>query len=748
MVNVTPAPIGISTSNAVKVYDTSTSVLIATTAPSASVVSGTLYTNASTGYADALSGGTFSHATSDAGSGNKTLNVSGVGILNNTTNAASNYTITYVANTTSTITPASITISGLLASNKQYDTGLSATVTGTPTAVGALGSDTVTVSGSVTSGSFASANAGSAIVVTPVLSGLTISNANYQIAGVTSSITANITAAPITISGLTAANKQYDTGLFVTISGTPVAAGVLGSDVVTVSGSVNSGGFASANVGTGIAVTPVLSGLSLSNSNYEISGVTTTLSANITAAPLTVTASSQNTTYGTPLDLGTSRFTVSGLLGSDAVSSVTLTQLGNSTVSGAQNADVYTGSTNGILASAASGTNLSNYQITYAPGTLTIAKKGINVIANDASMTYADASLPTLSYQSVSGLVNGDQMSGSLATSVTPYSGVAGSVSNVGSYYITQGTVTAGNNYEITYTRASLTVNPASLYVTAENQTSTYGLLLVLPQSGSTAYSVVGLRNGDYVSFSTVLYSGNQTVPGTTNAGSYTGSLDVSAATGLGMSNYSINYVTSDLTIAKAALLVTVVDSAKFVGMSDPSGYGDVMYSGFKNSDSAVSGALGSAVVSVSRSNSSVNNAGAYTGVLVPNVDRALENYTVSYGNGNFTIVGANQLLVMVGNTTTVYGTSPTYTAGGMTVSYCTDCAVGNSSPNIVTVSGANVSVSGSTVTVNEGSTTGTFSLSPTVPVMNSSNTQLVVGSYALGANSTSIVTSGGFAKL
>jgi hypothetical protein len=744
VVTITPASISVSASNAVKVYDTATDVLSATTAPTATLVSGTLYTNSDTGYTDALSGGTFTYATSAAGNGNKVLNVSGVGILNGSSNAASNYAITYVDNTTSTITPAPITISGLSASNKQYDTGLSATMSGTPTAVGALGGDTVTVSGSVSAGSFASVNVGTGILVTPVLSGLSLSSANYQITGATSALTANITTAPVTISGLSASNKQYDTALSATISGTPTAAGVLGSDTVTVSGSVSAGSFASANVGTGIAVTPVLSGLSLSNANYEITGVTSVLTASITAAPVTVTASNQNTTYGTPLALGTASFTATGLLSGDSISSVTLTQLGNTTVPGTQNAGTYSGSVNGILASAAVGSGLSNYQITYSPGTLTIAKKGINVIADNASMTYADASLPTLSYQSVSGLVNGDQMSGALATTATPYSGVAGSASNVGSYFITQGTVTAGNNYEITFTRASLTVNAASLYVTAENQSSTYGSLLVLPQSGSAAYSVVGLRNGDYISSSTVLYSSNQTVPGTTNAGSYAGSLDISAATGVGMSNYNISYVAGDLSIAKATLLVTAVDSGKFVGMSDPSGYGGVMYTGFKNSDTAISGSLGSAVVSVSRSNSSVNDAGIYSGVLVPSVDRALDNYTVRYGNGNFTIAGANQLLVLVGNNTTVYGTAPSYSAGGMTVSYCTDCASGNSSPNIVNVTGADISVTGTTVTVTTGNTTGVFSLTPTNPVMNSSNAQLAVGGYSLGASGTSISTTGG----
>ncbi|WP_114652566.1 beta strand repeat-containing protein [Polynucleobacter necessarius] len=250
VVTITPASITVSASNAVKVYDTATDVLGATAAPTATLVSGTLYTNSDTSYTDELSGGTFTYATSAAGNGNKVLNVGGVGILNGSSNAASNYSITYVTNTTSTITPAPITISGLSANNKQYDTGLSAIVSGTPTAVGALGGDTVTVSGSVSAGSFASVNVGTGIVVSPVLSGLSLSSANYQITGVASALTANITAAPVTISGLTASNKQYDTGLSAAISGTPTAAGVLGADTVTVSGSVSAGGFASASVGT------------------------------------------------------------------------------------------------------------------------------------------------------------------------------------------------------------------------------------------------------------------------------------------------------------------------------------------------------------------------------------------------------------------------------------------------------------------------------------------------------------------
>ncbi|MBU3594824.1 filamentous hemagglutinin N-terminal domain-containing protein [Polynucleobacter sp. 86C-FISCH] len=741
IVNITPASISVTSSNAAKVYDATTAVTSATTVPVATLSAGTLYTNTATGDVDALSGGSFEYLTSGVGNGNKSVSVNSVGVLNGSSNAAANYSITYVDNTTSTITPAPITISGLTASNKQYDTGLVAVVSGTATANGTLGADSVAVLGSATVGSFASANVGTGIAVTPVLSGLSLSNANYQITGVSSALSANITAAPVTISGITAANKTYDTGTAATISGSPIADGVLGADVVTVAGSVTAGSFASANVGTGIVVTPTISGLSLSNANYQITGLTNSITANITAAPVTVTADNQSTIYGTPLSLGTASFTVTGLLGSDAISGVTLTQQGNTTVPGTQNAGTYSGAVNGILPSAASGTNLSNYQITYTPGTLAIARKAINLVADNASMTYADTSLPTLSYQTVSGLVNGDQMSGVLATTATPWT-TAGSASNIGSYYITQGTVTAGSNYDITYTRASLTVNPANLYVTAENQTTTYGSLLVLPQSGSAAYSVAGLRNDDSVSSATVLYNGNQTIPATTNAGLYAASISISDVNGIRLGNYNVGYTSGDLTVAKALLTVTAVDSAKFVGTSDPSGFSGVMYSGFKNADSDTSGALGSAVVSVSRNNSSSNNAGVYGDVLVPNVSTSLQNYNVGYVNGKFTIVGANELLVQVGSNTTAYGTPASYSAGAMTVSYCTDCAIGVSSPNIISIIGADITASGSAVTVVTGNTTGSFTVSPVNPTMNAAGTQIGVGSYGLRATSTDISTS------
>ena len=106
----------------------------------------------------------------------------------------------------------------------------------------------------------------------------------------------------------------------------------------------------------------------------------------ITAAPLTITASNQSTTYGTSLALGTSAFTTSGLVTAygDTISSVTLKQNSVTTVPNTTNAGTYSGAVNGIVASAAvagSGTLLSNYSITYATGTLTVNQATVSISA-------------------------------------------------------------------------------------------------------------------------------------------------------------------------------------------------------------------------------------------------------------------------------------------------------------------------------------------------------------------------------
>jgi len=196
---VLPAPITVSASNAVKTYDTTTvtSGASVSTAPTPVIVSGALFTNTVTGANDLLSSVATVYQDSNAGTGNKTLVVSSALINNGSLNATSNYVITYVINTTSTINKAPLTVSGLSANNLVYNGGTAGTVSGTPTLVGAIGGASVSISsGTVTQGNFASANAGNGIAVTPDLSGLVLSNPNYEITSTSTPLLASITPAP------------------------------------------------------------------------------------------------------------------------------------------------------------------------------------------------------------------------------------------------------------------------------------------------------------------------------------------------------------------------------------------------------------------------------------------------------------------------------------------------------------------------------------------------------------------------
>jgi hypothetical protein len=200
-----------------------------------------------------------------------------------------NYQFTYVNNNL-TITPYIInygaggTGPGIAASasNKVYNTNTVAN--GALSMVNLFPGDSVTANfGSAT---FATPNVGNNITVT--FNGVTLSGPdalNYAVGNTPVTTTAKITPAPVTISGLVASNKPYDGNTAAVITGTPTITGLLGSDTSTLTGSVLSGTFATANPGTGVVVTANLTDLILGNGNYYIADVTFPLTADIIAPP-------------------------------------------------------------------------------------------------------------------------------------------------------------------------------------------------------------------------------------------------------------------------------------------------------------------------------------------------------------------------------------------------------------------------------------------------------------------------------
>ncbi|MDB5866096.1 MAG: filamentous hemagglutinin outer membrane protein, partial [Betaproteobacteria bacterium] len=189
------------------------------------------------------------------------------------------------------------------------------------------------------------------------------------------------------------------------------------------------------------------------------SGTTT---ANITQAPLTITANNATKVYGQTAVLATSAFTSTGLVNAETVGSVTETSPGTvATASVAGSAYAITPS------NATAGTfNPLNYAINYVNGTLIVTPAPLTVFASNATKVFG--ATPVLSAFTQVGLVNGETIGSVTETSPGTAAGatVAGST-----YAITPSAATGGtfspSDYTIVYVAGALTVIPAVAVVAA-----------------------------------------------------------------------------------------------------------------------------------------------------------------------------------------------------------------------------------------------------------------------------------------
>src|SRR5262249_54589327 len=195
------------------------------------------------------------------------------------------------------------------------------------------------------------------------------------------------------------------------------------------------------------------------SSNYTISYVAGTLALTPAAPP--ITATDEPRAYGAPnppLTVG-----YSGFVNGDTAASLTTAPTVTTTATAASGVGTYPITVSGAVS--------ANYSITYANGTLTITPATLTITANNQTRAYG-ASNPTLTV-SYSGFVTGDT-AGSLTTAPS-VSTTATATSPAGTYPITpSGAVSA--NYVIAYVNGTLTVTPAVLTITANNQTRAYGV--------------------------------------------------------------------------------------------------------------------------------------------------------------------------------------------------------------------------------------------------------------------------------
>ncbi|HKW31115.1 MAG TPA: YDG domain-containing protein, partial [Verrucomicrobiae bacterium] len=274
-------------------------------------------------------------------------------------------------------TPVTVT-SGLSANNKPYDGTTTATLSSNNVVLAGVspadaGNVWLSTNGYVAN--FTSAGVGTNLAV--MVGGLSLAGSaagNYSLSQPTN-LTANITAVGVTISsGLTANNKAYDGTTTATLSSNDVVlAGVLAGDVGNVGLRTNgyTANFASAGVGTNLAVT--VGGLSLTGGaagNYNLSQPTN-LTANISGRGVTISSgiSANNKPYDgtTAATITSNNVVLAGVLPADA---------GNVRLS-----------TNGYVANFSSANVGTNIAVTVSGLSLTGSAAGNYTLSQPAGLT-------------------------------------------------------------------------------------------------------------------------------------------------------------------------------------------------------------------------------------------------------------------------------------------------------------------------------------------------------------------------
>jgi len=463
-----------------------------------------------------------------------------------------------------------------------------------------------------------------------VVSGLRLSTTATSVSGV-----GNYT---ITPSGASAGNYSitYAAGtlnvtpapLLITVNDASRLYGAANPDFIpTMSGFVNSDGpsvvsglqlattaISSSNVGT-----YPITGSGATAANYAVSYAPGTLTVN--PAPLSITADNASAVYAQSFPTFTARY--SGLVNGNVAG----------VVSGLQFvANGVPGSAVGSYSIIPFGATATNYSISFVNGTLSITPAPLTITADNHSRLYGAAN-PALT-ATYSGLVNGDTSS---AVTGLQLSSPATSGSNVGAYPIIPSGASAAN-YAITYSNGTLTVNPASLTITANNASTVYGSAIPAFTAG---YS--GFVNGDTpLAVSGLTFS---PPPSSANAGAY-----AIVPSGAAAANYAISYRNGTLTITPASLTINPNGTQTYGGTPTVT----YAYSGFVNGDTAASLTTPPTFTTPAGQFDSVNFYPLFAS------SAASPNYTISYLPGTLRVTPAS-INVTPADVTRLYGAPPTH---------------------------------------------------------------------------------------
>ena len=286
--------------------------------------------------------------------------------------------------------------------------------------------------------------------------------------------------------------------------------------------------------------------------------------------------------------------------------------------------DVTAEKTPGTYAIAVSGAESPNYNITMTGGTLTILTADpITITANNVEKVYGDE-MPKLTYT-----VTGGSISGLGAPQIT-CEATAASAPGVYTIKVEQGSVDYPN---LIFVNGTLTVNPATLVVTAENKTIKQNQ--PLPEFTCT-YNGFKLGETEEVLTSKPVFSCN--VPEDKTPGTY--AIEVSGASA---TCYIVQHISGTLTITEADLITITAESYSMT-------YGDELPQLTYTVTGGSLEGLGLPVLSTEASKESV------PGEYVIKVEKGTIDYpNLAFVDGTLT-VGKAMLAVAVGDYTRFEG--------------------------------------------------------------------------------------------
>uniref|UniRef100_UPI002FBE0288 beta strand repeat-containing protein n=1 Tax=Azorhizobium caulinodans TaxID=7 RepID=UPI002FBE0288 len=519
--------------------------------------------------------------------------------------ASGNYTLSYVDGSVS-VTPRALTVTANAQSMIYGDSvpGLTYALGG----AGLVNGDTLT--GALVTSASSTASVGSYAITQGTLA----ASSNYSVAYTGANV--SVTARPLTVTADAQSMVYGDAipGLTYALGG----AGLVNGD--TLSGAAATGASSASGVGS-YAITQ---GTLAASSNYALSYVGANLS--VTPRPLTITADPKSMTYGDSLPGFSYGIGGAGLVNGDTLSGALATSASSSA-----NVSTYA-VTQGTLAAS------SNYAVTYAGANLSITPRVLTIAADAQSMIYGD-SVPVLTYTlGGAGLVNGDTLTGVQATS-------ASSMTGVGTYAITQGTLAASPNYAVTYTGANLAVTPRALTIAADAQSMTYGdSVPVLTYTLGGA----GLVNGDTL-------SGAQATSASSMTG--VGTYAITQGTLAASSNYAVTYMGANLAVTPRTLTLTAAAQSMVYGDGAPTLTYTLGGAGLVNGDTLTG----------VQATSATSTSGVGTYAITQGTLAASSNYAVTYSGAGLSVT-PRPLTVTADATSMTYGDGLpllTYAIGG-----------------------------------------------------------------------------------